>query len=133
MTMMIDLDHVKGEALGKLLSDYQFEMLVRQRLRDELAAITCATEGTESHNYIILYANSEGAKWTVHGGRNYNSKHEAEGEVLSAVAEIVVKHEQMLGRTKLALLAGPEGPSAADIEPVIAAERGPNDDDESPF
>lgn len=112
---MPTMDELPGEKLAALLDPYQFEMLIRARARMELARLSEVTEGGSSYNCLTFTFTSSGGKWKVGCGRNYDTFHSAEGEVLSATTDVAVVHQQMLGRTKLALLAPPEGTSDDEI------------------
>jgi hypothetical protein len=127
--MMIDLTTATGEELAGLLSDYQFELLLRARCRAQIAALEHATGGTSYHNSVSFRHDRDGGKWTVNAGGSYSTTHSADGEVLGKVAEIVLVHERMVGGTKLAQLAAPATAAEETTEPPVAIEP----DEELPF
>jgi hypothetical protein len=124
--MMIDLTTATGEQLAMGLSDIQFETLVRSRVGYQLDRLVGS--GAEHHSGVYMFAGKVYGKlqWQVQGGRDYTSKFEAKGEVLSAVVDVVLEHQRGLGRCGLAQL-GAAG-TALLIEATATQA-----DDEIPF
>ena len=95
--------------LAVLLTDTEFELLVRERVRLEAQALYAVVPNiSEQHTNISFswQTMNEPAKWTVRCGVNYSSSTQEEGEVLVTTRQDVAERYMRQSRNKMALLPG---------------------------
>ena len=126
------------EYLTRNLSDYEFEMLLRNRInrQRESAINTLHYYGIEISDYyktVQFIHNNEGGKWVVTLGRNYDDSITEKGEVLSMTMADAVEANKRKHDNKLSLLLpAPElvmnnqdDPGDAAEPPAFDAPEGP--------
>jgi len=124
MTMQVELKDVAlAEHLARTLTDLEFEMLVRERIKHLFKGVHHATPNlSESYNSCRFTMSwTDNAEWHVRIGETYNKAAEVDGQVLSKCCADVVRLYEMKNANKLSVLLPPPAP------PVIAPI--PFDDD----
>ena len=116
--------------LAYKLSDLEFELLVRARIKNSFAeALRRDPNLSESYNTVtFLFGVSDDSMWTVAMGQNYRTSKSCTGQVLSATFDDVMQSLGMQERNKLSLLIGcstKASPDGATLD-VNAADN--NDD-----
>jgi hypothetical protein len=113
--------NLKGTALANYLavhlSDLEFELLIRERIKwlfDKLhSAEPNLYEGNNSCRFTMSW--TDNAEWHVRIGENYNKIADVEGQVLSRCCHDVAKLYEMKNGNKLSLLL-PAPTSESDDE-----------------
>lgn len=98
--------------LAQHLSDLEFEMLVRERIKQLfITAHNLVPNLSESYNACSFTMSwSDNAHWNVRVGENYNKSADIEGQVLSNCMHDVRQVYSMKHRNKLSLLLPAPGP-----------------------
>lgn len=123
-----------GERIASVLTDYQFEMIVRDRARAACERLAEALDSSEYHTSVTFIFTSTGGEWTVKGGNSYATTQTSNGEVLSGTTEAVIVHARAVGRAKLNLLAPPPPRAGIElVEPTHAEQSQSDPADEIPF
>ena len=106
--------------LAYRLSDWEFETLLRTRVRAALERLNYVTDGENSYNRLIFSFSAFKAEWSVTVGRNYDTATTSRGEVLSALVSVATCYVINLEGTKMSLLAPPPAAApAAEDEDMI--------------
>jgi hypothetical protein len=105
------------------LTDLEFEMLIRDRIKLQFAAVHKHNENlSESYNNCTFNMSwGDEAKWNVGIGENYSKSADTSGQVLSrCVADVEAAFDRK-SRNKLSLLLPAPKPLPA-VEPEVPAE-----------
>ena len=92
--------------LANRLSDYEFEMLVRERIRRNFNKHLIANQNLdESHNYCVFKFNwDDKSIWNVAIGGSYNDRVDLKGEVLAITLDDCSEMWKRQNKNKLSLL-----------------------------
>jgi len=103
--------------LAITLSDLEFELLVRSRIKNEFARLHRHEPNlSESYNTCRFGMSwSDESEWHVRVGENYNKSAEVDGQVLSRCCSDVAKLYEMKNGNKLSLLL-PAPETDVDVE-----------------
>ena len=111
--------------LAYRLSDWEFETLLRTRVRAALTRLNLVTDGENSQNRITFNFSAYKVEWAITAGKTFDSSTTSRGEVLSALTSVATCYLVNLERTKMALLAAPPAPP-----PAASPDLPPMEDDE---
>ena len=92
--------------LAKSMTDLEFEMLIRERIKHLFAGIHHSEPNlSESYNFCQFTMSwTDNAQWHVRVGENYNKAAEIDGQVLSKCCADVVRLYDMKNGNKLSVL-----------------------------
>lgn len=108
-TIEVDISGVAyANHLATTLSDLEFEMLLRERIKAKFAAIFVRNENLgESYNSCsFTYSWDDKSTWSVSLGKNYATRVSASGQVLNATVEDAMAAHDRQHANKLSLLLG---------------------------
>ena len=93
--------------LAHRLTDWEFETLLRTRVKTALDRLELVTEGETSNNRVTFSFNRYKAEWAVSTGKTYDTTTTSRGEVLGPLVSVVCCYTSNLEGTKMNLLAAP--------------------------
>lgn len=96
------------------LTDWEFEHLLRIRVRAGIARLEEWTKGYTSYNSITFALSGENGEWRVICGTTYGNTHSSEGEILSRTINAALGHMAAISQAKLNLLTGPSSSDDGD-------------------
>lgn len=99
-------DEELAEALALHLSDFEFELLLRTRIKQQFEkALALNTDFDESHNYCTFkYDWHDRCEWNVCLGGSYKDRVDMKGEVLTITVSDCHNQWNMQHKNKLSLL-----------------------------
>jgi hypothetical protein len=115
---MVDLKGIDlARYLAQLMSDLEFEMLVRERIKQLFDSLMKELPNlSEAHNACIFRMSwTDNATWDINIGETYNKTAEMRGQVLSKCISDVLRLYEMKNSNKLSLLL--PSPTAVTMPP----------------
>lgn len=105
-----------AEHLAGVMTDLEFELLVRARIKKMFDAVHAARPNLyPTHDYCAFRYNREDkSEWTINLGETYSKKASAEGEVLTSTFADALEIMDAKDRNKLSLLLAPPEAMAAE-------------------